>query len=628
MTSSHQLPKDRSSPGFVSRFFHGIGVGFQWARAIVVNGVFIFLIIFIISSLNFGPPPLPEKAPLRLNISGYLVDQESYIDPLTQAMAQVQGANSEVVVRDLVRSINAAADDNRVSKIIMELDQLLGGGISKLEEVGQALTRFKSSGKEIIAISDTYSQQQYYLASYADTVYMHPMGTVMLTGFGSYRNYYKDALDKLEVNMHIFRVGEYKDAVEPYTRSDMSEESREHNSQWINQLWNVYTSRVEAQRQLPKGAIDDYINNFSAHLETAGGDGAQYAINNRLVDQLATRSELRRKLIQEFGEEDNDYQAIDYNHYLAHLDNKPQLSANKVGLIVASGTIYDGRQPPGNIGGDSLADLIRDARDKHKVKALVLRIDSGGGSAFASELIRNELIATQNTGIPIVVSMGSVAASGGYWIAANADEIWATPTTITGSIGVYSMFPTLETSLQKIGVTTDGIGTTELSDALRIDRPLTPATSAVLQQQVDNIYRKFISLVAEGRELDPDLIHPIAQGRVWSGTSAEEFMLVDNLGYLDDAINSAARQANISDYQIQLIEPQLSFFEQFVQNMAIKVSTLGFAFSSNPEYKQWSAVVKTHSQFVDGFKDLLQLFNNSKNPNSVIAFCLACSLDE
>lgn len=621
---NNHLSRERTR-GPIAGFFYYLGLAFSWLRAIIVNGLLIVLLIFIISSLDFGLKPLPDKAPLRLRISGYLVDQKSAVDPVAQALAQVQGGNAETVVRDIVRTINAAATDDRISKLIMELDLLAGGGISKLEEIGQALNRFKTSGKEIIAISDSYSQQQYYLASYADQIVMHPMGSVMLTGFGAYQNYFKDALDKLEVNMHVFRVGDYKDAVEPFTRNDMSPESREHNSQWINQLWSVYTSRVESMRQLPTGAIDDYINNMSNQLQTADGDSAQYALNNRLVDQLSTRNEWRRKLIQEFGEDNNDYKAIDYQNYLAHLRAKTLPNDNNIGLIVASGTIYDGRQPAGNIGGDSLAQLIRQARDVNKVKALVLRVDSGGGSAFASELIRNELIATQNAGIPVVVSMGSVAASGGYWIAANADEIWATPTTITGSIGVFSILPTLENSLAKIGINTDGIGTTELADALRIDRPLSPSAAAMLQQQVDNIYRKFIGLVSEGRELHPDFIHPIAQGRVWSGTSAQEFQLVDKLGYLEEAIASAAKLVNVSDYHVELIEAQPTFFELFMQSFAVKVAAIGYSLNSDSNWLQ-DANIASHVGIVDNLQNILQLINLSRPSHSTFAFCMSCSV--
>ncbi|GAB1259300.1 signal peptide peptidase SppA [Aurantivibrio plasticivorans] len=613
-------------PGLVKQIFSGIGKTISWTRVIVINSVFLILLIVIASSL-FGPglKPLPERAPLKINISGFLVDQKSYIDPITQLMGQGQGP-AETLVRDVTRSIHAATNDPRVSKLIIDLQYFAGGGISKLEEIGQALDKFKTSGKEVIAVSDFYTQNHYYLASYADQVYLHPMGSVMLTGYGSYRNYYKDALDKLSVNMHVFRVGEYKDAVEPFLRSDMSEESREHNSQWINQLWSVYTSRVESLRQLPAGAINDYINNFTEHLKSVDGDAAQLALNTRLVDQLASRAELRRKFIQEFGEgDDDDYLAIDFQHYVAHLNRETIKAPDRVGLIVASGTIYDGQQPPGSIGGDSLADLFRQARDDDSIKAVVLRIDSGGGSAFASEVIRNEIVATQAAGKPIVVSMGSVAASGGYWIAANADEIWATPTTITGSIGVFAIFPTLETSLEKIGVTTDGIGTTELSGAMRIDMPVSPAAAGVLQAQVDNIYRRFINLVAEGRNTHPDLIHPIAQGRVWSGSSAQDFGLVDQLGYLDDAIASAAKRANLDTFTIELIDVKLSPFEQLIQDMSANTSAImskvGIGYRDRSGTQLLRTVAENQYKAVTDFSNLI---TTMRNPHDALAHCTHC----
>jgi len=287
------------------------------------------------------------------------------------------------------------------------------------------------------------------------------------------------------------------------------------------------------------------------------------------VDQVASATDIRRTLIDELGADESgeSYLAIDYRDYLAHLDRTPPLEPNKIGLIVASGTIYDGRQPPGNIGGDSLAQLIREAREVRDVRALVLRVDSGGGSAFASEVIRNELVATQQAGIPVIISMGSIAASGGYWIAANADEIWATPTTLTGSIGVFSVLPTLENSLDSIGINTDGVGSTEMAGAMRIDRPLSPMTANVLQQSVEHTYRRFINIVAEGRDTNADLIHPIAQGRVWSGATAQELGLVDQLGYLDDAIASAAARIDADDYHVELIEPVLTPWEELLQSL-------------------------------------------------------------
>ena len=614
-------------PGVAHRVFGFLWNLITWTRVVVANLLFLFVMLFVVllmvGSAGQGLQPLPNKTGLRIAINGYLVDQRNYVDPLTQIIVSGQTEQTDAVVRDVVDAITAAADDERITKLLLDLNKFLGGGLSKLDEVAQALTKFKASGKEIIAISDNYTQAQYYLASFADRIYLHPMGSISLTGLGAYPNYYKDGLDKLAVNVHVFRVGDYKDAVEPYIRNDMSEASREHNSRWINEMWDYYTTTVENQRQLPKGSVNDLINNFDQFLEGVNGDAAQLALNQRLVDQLATHDEIRNKLSQEFGKDllRNSYQIVDYNNYLTHVRRAIESQDDKIGLIVASGTIYDGQQPPGNIGGDTLAGLFRQAREDNSVKAIVLRIDSGGGSAFASEIIRDEILATKAKGKPIIVSMGSVAASGGYWIAANADEIWATPTTITGSIGVFGILPTIENSLEKLGIHSDGVGTTDMADFMHIDRPLSPLAGNVIQHSVDNIYRRFINLVAEGRNTMPELIHPVAQGRVWSATDALEYGLVDQLGYLNDAIAAAAKRANLSDYNIKPIEKKLSPFEQLMFEITSNVASAVHWTPSNSVLAK-AMQLEQH----DALRSTLQLINTvSNSDNKVIAHCLLCT---
>lgn len=610
-----------NKPGALRRAGRKIGAAITWTRVVITNGIFFLLFIFILTLIfSGGPGPLPERAPLRLDISGFLVDQRSYIDPVAQFLTQGQGGAAETLVRDVVRAINAAADDPRVTELVLELGSFAGGDISKLEEIGQALSRFKDSGKKIVAVSGFYSQAQYYLASYADEIFMHPMGSVLLTGYGSYRNYFADAIDKLDINLHVFRAGNYKDAAEPFTRMSMSEESREHNSQWIDQLWGIYTSRVEAQRQLPRDAINDYVSNLDQHLMTVNGDTAALAIQNNLVDQLATLPEVREIFIERYGydEHSDHYQAISFSRYLEQLDRQPNRARSSIGLIVASGIIYDGYQPPGNIGGDSLAALIREAREVRDIDALVLRIDSGGGSAFASELIRNELEATRAAGIPILVSMGSVAASGGYWIAASADEIWATPATITGSIGVFSLFPTFENTLDKLGINTDGYGTSPLADSSRLDMPLDPVAARVLQQNVDAIYDRFINIVAEGRGISTESVHALAQGRVWSGTAAHEFGLVDELGYLDDVLEAAAAKIGAETYRVELIESPLTAWELFFRGFGG-----ASVFSARSELGDWWRPLAAQSQW-RGLVDLLRLVQTSKAPGTVYAHCVEC----
>lgn len=608
-----------SSSNFISRFFRALWRSITWLRIGLANLLFLaIVVIIVIALLPEQRPALPEQAALRLAPSGFLVDQRTYVDPISQLLGDDDWQDAETVVRDLVTIINTAAGDSRITALVLDLNQLIGGGISKLEEVGQALQAFKDSGKPVIAISDGYSQEQYYLASYADTVYLHPMGTVMLTGYGSYRNYFKSALDKLAVNFHVFRVGSYKDFIEPYTRDDMSEASREHNSQWLNELWGVYTSRVERLRNLPKGAVDHYIANLDTGLAAQNGAGGELALNSGLVDQLAGRLELREVLQQEFGAngEYGDFEAIDHREYLQYIDSRPAPSADKIGLLVASGAIVDGEQPPGTIGGDSLARLLREVREEGEVSALVFRVDSGGGSAFASEIIREELAATRAAGIPVVVSMGSVAASGGYWITAAADEVWATPTTITGSIGVFGMFPTLEESLQKLGVSTDGIGTTELAGALRVDRALSPIAKNVIQQSVEDIYRRFLGIVAEARNSTPEAIHQVAQGRVWSGATAQTLGLVDRLGSLQDAIAAAAERAGISDYSVELIERQLSPRQQLLRQLSAEPAPL-------QQVAAW--LPPGLRQTLSSLTEPLQLLPTLNDPRHVYARCFICT---
>jgi len=559
-----------TQPGIIRRILGFIWGSITWLRVALLNLIFIVLVLAVVSSM--APQELatmPEQTALRISPSGFLVDQYSYTDPLTQILEQSSREKAETRVLDVVEALQRAKQDTRVSSLVLELNHLLGGGLSKLEEVGVALQDFKASGKPIVAISDSYSQDQYYLASFADEIILNPMGAVLVTGYSSYRNYFKDALDKLALNYHVFRAGTYKDAVEPFLQNQMSDVSREHNRLWLEDLWRTYLERVETTRQLDAGSLNDYINNIDRHMARVGGDTAQLALQLGLVDKLRSRAELRTELIGKFGEdEQDDYQALDYWDYLDLTDVEQPQHRDKVGLLVASGIILDGEQPDGNIGSDTFSQLIRDARKNQQIKALVVRIDSGGGSAFASEVIRQELQATRDAGTPVVVSMGSVAASGGYWMAMASDEVWATPTTITGSIGVFSAFPTLEQSLSNVGIHTDGLATTELAGALRLDRELSPLAAGVLQQGVNHVYQQFLALVAEARNSTPAQVNQIAQGRVWTGNAALQLGLVDQLGSLSDAINAAAKRADLKQFEVEEVRKPLTPSEQFAQQLA------------------------------------------------------------
>lgn len=562
------IPKKRSA---WSQFFGGLGAGITWFRNALMNTIFIIvLIIFVIAIGASAPQPLPETFALRLAPTGVLVDQRSYIDPTSLLLSDEDPEENETLVSDVVEAINKAAKDKRVTMLVLEPGRLLGGGVSKMNDIGQALENFKGVGKKIIAVSDNYSQDQYYLASFADEIYLHDMGLIEITGYGRYMNYYKTALDKLGVTIHAFRSGKYKDYLEPYLRDDMSAESREHNAQWINELWASYTGKIESLRKLPPGSINDYVNNIDAHMALTTGDSAKLALEKALVDKIVSRQDMEKMLIEQAGksEDGNWYNGVGVKSYLTDVRKYPTLEKNKVAVVVASGSIVDGHQPDGSIGSESMLELLHQVKDDDAIKALVIRIDSGGGSAFASEIIRSEVIALREKKIPIYISMGTMAASGGYWIATAGDKIWAQPTTITGSIGVFGAFPTLEKSLQKIGINTDGVGTTELAGSMRLDRPLSEKASKVVQMGVDNIYQRFITLVADARKQEVKAIDDIAQGHVWTGSKAKEIGLVDELGTLNDVITAIAQEAKLGSYKVEFIQRPLSPKEELLRSLA------------------------------------------------------------
>lgn len=612
-------------PGLIRRTFRFLGKVGSAIRSLI-NLVILLVFILIIASLfQEDIQPLPEKAALRVAPGGVIVEQKTYMDPLQQLMRQNTEQDAETLLSDLIESITQAASDERITALVLELDYLVGGGISKMEEIGHALEKFKESGKPVIAVGDNFTQDQYYLASYADEIHLNPMGAVLITGYGSYPTYLKDALEKLKVNVNVFRVGEYKDAIEPFIRNDMSQASREHNLSWLGTLWNVYTSRIENQRNIPSDAINDYVNNLDNKLIEYNGDSAKLALEASLVDHISTRPEMLQRLRTLSGAKDNNgYQHINFQTYQSHLNRtkalQPSSEQDKIGVIVAKGAIFDGEQPRGSIGGDTLARLLRQASQDKKIKALVLRIDSPGGSAFASEVIRQEIAHTQSRGIPVVVSMGSLAASGGYWISATADQVWATPTTLTGSIGVFGIVPTFENSLDSLGISSDGVGTTLLADLYHLDRPMSGQAKKILQLSVDNIYDRFLSLVAEGRSSSAEEIHKIAQGRVWSGMKACKLGLVDELGSLQDAIEATAKLAKLENYRVETISKPLNVYEQLMQELTLSGTRLGINAGSSERWLP-TALFAELRPLVEQL-DFLRTLND---PRNVYAQCLVCA---
>jgi protease-4 len=449
--------------------------------------------------------------------------------------------------------------------------------MSKLLDLKAAVQEFRGSGKKVIAVSDEFSQGAYFLAAQADEIYLHPMGMILLEGFGAFVPYYKDGIDKLELEVHVFRVGEYKSAAEPFMRNSMSEETKEANLAYMNDLWASFLEETAAGRELNVEDIQNYIDNFGDLMVENKGQAAQMALDAKLVDQVATRDIVRDRLIELVGEdnEKHTFQQIDFANYLKAVDPDPPVDNSKdniVGVVVAKGEIFDGTRLPGEIGSDSTSALIREARMDDNIKAVVLRVDSPGGSAFASEVIRRECVLTRNAGKPVVISMGSVAASGGYWISTASDEIWASSATITGSIGVLGILPNYHKALSKyLGININGLGTTPLSGMLRPDQPFNPVAGDMIQQFINRIYEDFLDHVAEARKMDKAAVDKIARGRVWSGEDALELGLVDKLGGLEDAVVAAASFAQLGDdYQIKYIAPKLTWREKMMAGFMSK----------------------------------------------------------
>jgi protease-4 len=449
--------------------------------------------------------------------------------------------------------------------VVLDLGALERAGLPALQDIASALTTFRESGKKVYAWGGWFDQRQYYLAAQADEVYLDPYGTVIIEGYGYFRQYLKGAADKLAVDVHVFKVGTHKSAPDTFTRSDMSPEDREEAQRWVGALWEAWKDGVATARGLEPAVLQRYADEAGSGVREVDGDLAQYALSNELVDGLKTYEQFEEVVGQEAGWDDDEqsFRSVDWRSYLAVLHSERALhqsAEHNVAVVVASGEILDGEQPPGTVGGDTLSGLLRDLRYDDTVDAVVLRIDSPGGSMFASEQIRREVDALQDEGKPVVASMASVAASGGYYIAAPADRIFAAPTTITGSIGVFAMFPTFEKTLGKIGITSDGFGTTALAGAGRLDRDLNPQLGQVLQAGVEHAYRKFVGMVAEERGRAFDEVDGIAQGRVWSGGDARAAGLVDEFGGLQEAIEAAAALGELPEgYGVEWVEPGLSW---------------------------------------------------------------------
>jgi protease-4 len=546
-------------------------LGWAWRALDVLRRVvhlFLMLIVLlvIVALLSQAPVLVPESAALVINPSGRLVEQLAG-NPADRAIAEAQGQEqSQTLVRDVVIALDRARDDKRIRAALLDLDGLGGGDLTKLGQIAEAVARFRESGKPVIAAGDAYSQAQYYLAASADEVYMNPRGGILFRGFGYYRMFFREALEKLSIDWHVFRVGEFKSGFDSFVRDDMSEGEKAEARVFLDQLWASYRGYVAERRDLAPEDIQRYADNYLSLLQAANGDDAQAAQTAGLVDGLLTRDEIRDRMIDLVGREDDGkgFRKIRYGDYLSATDlgmAAPE-AENEVAVIVAAGEILGGDQPPGLVGDESLPRLIREAREDEAVKALVLRVDSPGGSQFASDIIARELELFRDSGKPIVVSMAGVAASGGYVISLPGNEIWAHPDTITGSIGVLAMFPSWDRALARLGVRVDGIGTTRYSGDYSPARGLSDEAKEVIQISAENGYEHFLSQVATARGLDTASVRRVAGGRTWTGRDALDLGLIDRLGDQEEAIARAAELAGLGDdYEVRFLERPLSFDE-------------------------------------------------------------------
>jgi protease-4 len=615
------------------------------AQSLLFLILFVFL-IGIISSVSTslsgkredGPSiVVPDGAALVLNPEGILVEQAPPSDAFADAFSFAMGvrSESEISVHDLVHVIRTAKDDDRIKVLVLDLQSLYIPPISasKAHYIAGEIEKFRSSGKRVIAIGDFYTQEQYLIASEADTVLMHDMGMLMIDGYGSYRQYYKTALEKLKVTSHVFRVGTFKSAIEPFIRDDMSEEAEQANRAYLEVLWRSYVSAVDSNRDINVGSLDTYVRNMPQYIQAAGGDPAEAVMQAGLIDRLANRSEQEDVIAELVGRDSkkdgNPFKGVGYRTYRLSIEGREDRDdVDNVAVITAAGPIVDGDENIGVAAGDYIADQLREARFRDDVKAVVLRVDSPGGSAFASEIIRDEVVRVKEAGKPVIVSMGSLAASGGYWISASADEIFAAPTTVTGSIGVFGYFPTFENTLAEIGVYTDGVGTTPLAAIQGAGLgPLPEAYSEIIQASVEDIYDQFLGLVAEGRGMTVERVDEIGQGRVWIGETALDLALVDRLGTIDDALAAAAERAGLEDFDVVGLTQEKSRFDVFLEQLAggevmadaseaERLELFGAKRMSSPAIQQIAMKVRREAQFFNSFND----------PNAVYVRCIECPM--
>ncbi len=566
---------ETNTRGPVLRAIVGVWDGMNFVRRLILNLLFFFLLLLVLLAVlggRGGVAPLEKRTTLVIAPEARLVEQYTS-DPVSRSLESSFGRGpAEVQLRDLLKVLESAKGDKNIDRVLLRVDRMEFSGFASIREVGAAIQSLRESGKQVVAFGERFTQGQYLLAAQADEVYLDPQGEIMLLGLSGYRQFYREGLqDKLGIDMHLFKVGEYKSAAEPFIRDDASPEAKEADLFWRGDVWQRYLADVARLRKTTPEALAAGIESLPAGIAAVEGDSARYALQQKLVDGLKTQEEVEA-LLAERGEADEDaaggFRQVGLPEYLRHAEG-PALAADprpQVAVVVAEGNIVEGRQPPGTIGGESTAALLREARDDDDVKAVVLRVNSGGGSAFASEIIRREIIGLKQAEKPVVVSFGDVAASGGYWISMDADRIYADPSTITGSIGIFGLIPTFPRALEKIGVRTDGVATTRMAGAFDLSRPLSPEVGQVIQSIIDKGYRDFITRVAQGRKRTPEQIDEVARGRVWTGDQAKQRGLVDDFGGIQAAVADAASRAKLGkagDWRVRYIERAATPFEKW-----------------------------------------------------------------
>lgn len=606
----------------IRRFLRGVWKAITLLRRALANLLFVALLVLLWVALADQQAPLPARAALTLDLAGRVVDQRTQVDP-TRLFLDADPADRELLLTDLVEAVDLAARDERITALVLEFDGLIAIGQSKTTELAAAIERFRAAGKPVVARGDYYTQDQYRLAVEADHILMHPLGAVALEGYSYYNNYFASALDKLSIKMHVFRAGDFKSIAEPFLRSDMSPGERQITRAWLNDLWAEYCNRVEQRRGLDAGAVDVLLGAYPQRLADAGGDPARLAMRAGLVDEVLDRAQQQSYLAALVGakNEDGAYASVPFARYLRQTGaagTDPEPGRAHIAVVTAQGNIVPGSQALGVIGGDAIAKLLRDTAEREGLGAIVLRLSSGGGSVFASEIVRETVADIRERGIPVVASMGSVAASGAYYIATAAQHIVATPSTLTGSIGVFAAFPTLENLLERGGVYTDGVGTTPLAGGFRLDRPLVPEVESALQQSVDSVYERFLALVMDGRGLDRAQVDAVAEGRVLSARSALAAGLVDELGGLREAAQRAARFAGLEagDYELVLIQPPITPQEQFLRELSDALGAERLSRGGLDRLARWLAPAARGLSAVEGFKD----------PRHLYMRCLVCEL--